>query len=197
MSNSAKWILEFTPSIEDTKDFVAYYLQNSPIQRKKHLVEGIIAGSAVLFGVFSCLYIVGDISPAKTREPTMDHLIGLGILALVLGLIVFLLYPENRKKQILKNVEKVCNEDSGYTPHKCALSLGENEIRATSETGEGMIRWEAIDKIVVNGDYIYLDRGGMNAIIIPRRAFADDEQRNECIEYIKRIHAAVDSEVEQ
>jgi hypothetical protein len=41
----------------------------------------------------------------------------------------------------------------------------------------------------MNGDYIYLDKGGMSATIIPKRAFEDNEQRNEFIEYIRQVHA--------
>jgi hypothetical protein len=144
MSNSDKWILEFTPSIEDSQDFMAYYLENSPKLRKKYLVEGLVTGCVVLFGVFSCLYIAADTSPAKKGELTVEQLIGLGMFAFVIGLAVFILYPENRKKQIIKNLEKISDEDSGQTPHKWTLSLNEGEIRITSETSAGMLRWEAI-----------------------------------------------------
>ena len=133
---------------------MAYYLDNSPEQRKKNLIGGLITGCIVLFGTFSCIYIAADLSPAQSSELSIERLLGLGIFAFLLGVVVFILYPQNRKKQILKNLEKICNEDGAYEPDKWTVSIDESEIKISSEKSEGMMRWDVIDKIIINGDIL-------------------------------------------
>jgi hypothetical protein len=190
INRPTKWVLEFTPSLEDAQIFHLYHAHNSPTLRRQYLVGRIIITAVALIGFLLFFYFVTTTSPAAPNPPPAKIVYSFSLLALLLATFVFFYYPEGYKNKIFKDTEKLYNEGKeGFVPQKCTLSFDESEIHSVSEIGEGKIIWTSVDKIIVNEDYIYIYISAVNAIIIPKRAFSDDRQRNDFIDYIQRNHA--------
>ena len=185
LDDFARWVLKFTPSLEDNQAFILYHHRNSPTLRKQYLTGQIVSALMVSSSVFFCFYLISTISPRADGPPSPEALFSFFFLAAFTAFIVFVFYPSSYKHKLMKNVEKLLNEqDVEYTPKECTISFSDNEIKSSSETGEGKIYWDSIDRVVIDGEYIYLYLNTANAIIIPKRAFTDDKQRNEFIDYV-------------
>ena len=189
MNDLGEWVLKFTPSIEDGQAFYLYHHKHSPALRKQALTGQIVTTLVVFFGIillFSFIYSTGP----DTGSLSPNIILSIFLLALFLAGATFAFYPQAYISKIMKNAEKLHNErDGGYEPTECILMFSDSEIEVNSDVGESKIRWDAIEKIIIDGDYIYLYLDAVNAIIIPKRAFSDDAQHKEFIDHIEKVHA--------
>ena len=183
--NSTKWLLEFTPSLEDGQIFNLYHHRNSPTLRKQYFIGQIITTVIVFAGIFLLFYLITNISPGPTPP---EVIYSFSCLAFILAAFIFFYYPHGYKNKIFKDTEKLYNEtDGGYVSEKCTMLVNSDGLQVTSKTGEGKLEWGSMDKIVVNNDYIYIYVNAVDAIIIPERAFSSDDERHDFIDYIQPV----------
>jgi hypothetical protein len=69
-----------------------------------------------------------------------------------------------------------------------SLAIGENGLTVKTADGEGRLPWDSVAEVVDTDDALYLFMGGINAFIIPKRAFLNDEDADEAL---LRITAAM------
>ncbi|MCF6286438.1 MAG: YcxB family protein [Candidatus Hydrogenedentes bacterium] len=69
-----------------------------------------------------------------------------------------------------------------------SLTIGENDLIVRTAEGEGRLSWDSVSEVADTDDALYLFMGGINAFIIPKRAFLNAEDAEEAL---RRITAAM------
>ena len=96
--------------------------------------------------------------------------------ALVVGGILWYIYPKFTKQQYIKRVIQIMSDGKEtLEPRTITLELESDKVRSSSEQGEGSINWSAITGVVQIDEHILFLMEAANAIIIPKRAFTDRE----------------------
>jgi hypothetical protein len=103
----------------------------------------------------------------------------LGVIFLALGLISnLLLWQIYSTKNILNRIRKVVDKDQTKVPNalfcKRLVTLDSEHITSVSEFWDNKYSWSGIVKVVNTGKYIYLLETQISALVIPKRAFSDD-----------------------
>jgi len=78
-----------------------------------------------------------------------------------------------------------------FAPTK--IIIKETEIEDISDYAKTTVKWEAIEKIAVNENYIFLYANANQAYIIPKRSFQDKKYMDTFIQTINRYHSNVNS----
>lgn len=67
------------------------------------------------------------------------------------------------------------NNTGFYGP--CTLSLDDDGIRESKDTGDTMRKWSAVKKFAGTRDHLFIYTSGVEAFVIPTRAFGTSEER--------------------
>ena len=60
----------------------------------------------------------------------------------------------------------------------CSISLDANGLHESKASGDTVRKWSAVEKIVVSSKYLFVYTSGVEAFVVPRRAFVTDTDFN-------------------
>ena len=85
------------------------------------------------------------------------------------------LFPFSFRRSLRRNVLAMLKEgrNRGLLGTK-EVTLTPAEIRSTGAMGMTTTAWPAVERVVVDGDVLYLYISSVSAVVVPRRAFAQD-----------------------
>jgi hypothetical protein len=86
-----------------------------------------------------------------------------------------LIYPWTFRWSLRRNVNAMLAEgrNKGLLGQK-EITLTPAEIRSTGAMGAVTAAWPAVERIVVDGDVLYIYISSLSAVVVPRRAFVQD-----------------------
>jgi hypothetical protein len=95
------------------------------------------------------------------------------------------------KKPIIKDISKRYGEGKNAVTGKHLVSITPENIKDIGETVEETAKWDIIENVVSTDKYLFIiARATQGALIIPRKAFADDAAFNLFAETAKKYHQA-------
>lgn len=163
--------IAFTLTMDDLMAFNLHHQRHSPTAkrafRKNLLLFPLIWTSLCL--VLSRL--------ATTPERSWPVAI-LGLLPLFMGAPLYLVtFPLLHRRAIRRQLQGFLEEENNSSmlgPHRIETTpegLGE-----TSDSGHTQLTWDAIKRVEVAKDHVFLYRGAMSAFVVPKRSFTDQTQ---------------------
>jgi YcxB-like protein len=119
----------------------------------------------------------------------------LDLLPLAIGFIVgglfWFVYPKLARGQYIKRVIHIMSDGKDTFPTRnITLELHSDKIQSTSESGEGSLNWSAIKGIANTSEHILLIMESANAIIVPKRAFTDQQTAEQFLALAKEYSSA-------
>jgi hypothetical protein len=172
--------VEYTLNLRDYAALVRYHTKLSPRawrQRQRRFVVGFVVG--LLF-----LAVGGQVFAEE--ETRRKALAGMGAFLLIF-LVVLPFFLLLRKYETYRGIQALRRDLRLFEPTELILSA--EELTSTGLSRSTSIRWHAIQDIVEHEDYVFLFTAETEALILPRRAFADDRQAQTFIDTARRYHA--------
>lgn len=158
-------VIEYTATPKDVAALY-YYTRN-------HSLKLALVSYGMPIGL-AALTLLGRRSPGHTLT-VVDC-----TTALIWGIAAFVLTPLVLKLRTKKN--------------KRTLSIQPDKLSTQIGALSGDVPWGKMEQLYVTDEYVFLIRKNMNGFAIPRRAFADDTQRNEFIRLSEQYLQAARSE---
>jgi hypothetical protein len=165
--------------MDDLVNFNRYHFQRSPTMRRSWR-SGLlwIAGASLFAGA-----VVSDGYLLKFAIVAVSAFIG-GMVAY--GIVYFYQWRIGMWRKIRKLLEEGDNKNM-LGSHR--LILREDEVLETCSTAESRIKWQAVERIEENNDYIFLYVSAVSAHILPKRAFPNSQKVREFYECAVRYKA--------
>jgi hypothetical protein len=171
--------VEYSLEIDDALAFVQYNWKYGPKELRLKRFGWI--GAFLLGGM---LYLAG-------LDITLNgNLSGLTILLLFLlggTLLIQMLIPWFADRK----VRRLFKRSEGKAEFQWRrLTLSSEGLHSVSEHADGIMKWPAIEKIVVTDEHLFLYTSPTAAIIVPKRAFEEEWQFTDFVDHARRYHEA-------
>lgn len=156
---------ELTP--DDLADYALFHNTNSPTIRRQRL------GCAFMFLAIALMLPAAIL--LETEDPVLETAVDIWPLLLgpLIGLLVFFAcWRWSVRRTSRRMFQEGCKAGQyGRT----ALSLQDDGIREKQDSGDTFRKWAAVEKIAVTPDYLFVYVSGVEAFIVPRRTFANED----------------------
>jgi hypothetical protein len=167
-------------SYELTTDDMAALVQlhnaRSPTVRRQRY-------GCLLIGFFAMLSLPALIF-LSSEKPLLQT--ATDIWPLLLGPLLFLMfaipYLNWRTGNLAKRMYRE-GRNSGYYG-ECSIVLEPNGIRESTASGDTVRKWASVEKIVVSRQHLFVYTAGVEAFVVPRRAFATEADFNTFVQQV-------------
>ena len=151
--------VQYEVTMEDIVEFNRYHMAHSPtIRRSLRTARLLVSVAFVAAGIL--------LSVAKG---TFTDVAVFGLVSVLW----FLLMPAFVGRRTIKNVRRMLSEgENRGLLGKCTLSIAVDGLRVVRETGESTFAWCAVDRIVTAERHVYIYVSTVEALVIPKDAFA-------------------------
>ncbi len=165
--------LSFEITEQDYIDFNMTHFDTSKTIRNSYR-KSYISGAVLLFAL-----------PFVIPPPVEGYLILWRGLLWGSAVLWLLFYTKLLKNRFRQNILKMLREkDNSFLGQK-ELELREDGILTSSSASETLTAYSGINDIIEGPTGIYLYNSAFSAIMVPKRAFADERQKKEFIEFVK------------
>jgi membrane protein implicated in regulation of membrane protease activity len=152
------------------EDLLTYNLSHqarSPaLRRQRAWTVGVCLGAAVILGGVMCLPSAGDFGRVANFWPVAYFFLAIGILKPLLW-----------RRQVRRIVDRMLNEGRNRSLlGKREVLITPADISTAGELRSTIVRWKAVERIVEEREVLYVYISSVDAVIIPRRAFASDDE---------------------
>jgi hypothetical protein len=156
---------------DDLAAFIEFHQRTSPAARRQKLGCFVIALAAM------SVLPVGIIATAD--EPRLETAIDIWPLILGPGLfaILALSYIRWRTRQMSQRLLSE-GESHGFYGD-CELTLDSDGLTETRPSGSTTRKWSSVERISMARDHLFVYTSGIEAYVIPRRAFLAESEFNE------------------
>ena len=175
-------VIQYQSTLEDLLAFNRYHIEHSPSLRRYHWYVRI--GASVLCVVVGLIMFYALEHSFRISPILYAVAIGMGVCAF------FVLPPmiwSSTKKRIVRMFQEGQNKGMAAPT---TLSIDESGIEANNGLGTSKLLWTAIERLAVTDEYAFLYVSAMNAVVVPKRAFASDAQRQEFVQLVRQYHGA-------
>ena len=175
---------ELTP--DDLVAFTLFHHSHSPAARRQR--------NGCLLGVVLVMLLLPALVLLTTEKPLLEA--ARNIWPLLLGPILFLGFVIPYIKWRTANLsQRLLREgrNAGFYG-ECSIALDADGIRETKETGDTIRKWTAVEKFIVTESYLFVYTSGIEAFVVPLRAFATSDESAAFQQYITS-RSGVDAEI--
>lgn len=175
--------VEFELTPDDWVAFNLYHHRRSPTARRRYLRSWLFPAAVWLLGCMVLWYLAdrGRGTPLQTF---------LALLPLFVAAPIYLLwYPWAYRRNLEKIVAGMVSEGTNrqlFCRHRVTISP--DGIAESGEFGRSTTTWQAVERVVADGEYAYVYLNALAAIIVPRRAFANPAQFDEFVRTAQQYH---------
>ena len=166
--------ITFERTQEDLIEFNLFHISHSPTIRRQVLLTQIVMGVLIFVGSTSAIFLrLGYLS------------LSIFIFVAVVSILGSFVYPYIYRRSAISQAQKLLKEGSnksllGY--HE--ISLSSDGIIAKTLAGESKLNWASVEKVIENDKYIFIYIGAINAVVVPKNAFASNHQQKEFLDFI-------------
>ena len=154
--------IHYQLTVEDIAAFNVHHSRTSRLSRRRLRLTQ-------LWGIF-CTLVVVMIWP---RWSSLER----ALFFLAFCSFWLLAYPVYYPWVIKRNARKIYSEkESKGVLGKHSIAIRADGVTERSAVGESRTGWEGIERIAADGQYVYLYIGPLQAHVIPKRAFQNDEE---------------------
>ena len=159
--------LNYTITKEDYVSYYTYMYWDEPLRKRKR-INNILKQASIFFLVIAILFF--------TNVHGVLNLFSLPIFLLIIGSTLLPLFTG--KIQLAKQAADIAdNPDNDSIFKKITLTILEDVLIVKSEMIESKFNWKGFTKKTEIDKYYYLFQNTMQAIIIPKRAFTNNEEK--------------------
>ena len=161
---------------DDLVAFAQFHHAHSPTACKQRTGCLLIAFVAMLF--LPALILL------TSEKPLLQT--ACDIWPLFLGPLLFLIFAIPYIKWRTANLSKrMLNEghNAGFYGD-CSISLDDEGICETKTSGDTIRKWSAVERIVISPDHLFVYTSGVEAFVVPRRAFAAESDFNTFVQHV-------------
>lgn len=160
--------IEYERTIEDLVELNLYSIENSTVQQKARKSQNY--GIVTLASIFVILAVIW-LSLLQDMN---------GVMYLVVGIyMIYILWYNNSSRYKRRKVTEILEEQNEEKPNanlcKRTMTIKDDGFYEKSDFEESKIFWRSIREIVQTEKYLYLFETKGIAIIVPRRAFPDED----------------------
>ena len=167
-------VYEFERTIDDIIDFNLFHMTHSPSLKRQTQAYRVLASMLIFFVPVSVALFSGNSVSSFNL-----------IFGFLMGLLFFVVYPYLTRRSVKRRIQKMLSEGENKTMlGHCRMTLLPEGISTKTEHSEGRIDWSAIIKIAESEKHVYLYTGSINAFVVPRTAFENDEAKQEFLDYV-------------
>ena len=161
---------------DDLMAFVQFHLAQSPNARRQRIGCSLIA--------FVVMLLLPGLILLTSEKPFLQT--ARDIWPLLLGPLLFLTFVFPYIKWRTGNLSKrMLSEGSNAGFYgECSLSLDADGIRESKTSGDTVRKWSAVEKIIVTQEYIFIYTSGIEAFVVPRRAFSSSTDFNAFVQHV-------------
>jgi len=156
---------------DDLAVFIEFHQRTSPAARKQKI------GCLVIAFAVMMVFPVGIL--LTTDKPRLE--IAMNIWPLLLGPILFAVianpYIRFRTRQMSNRLLSEGQNNGFYG--KCELHVGADGLTETRPSGSTTRNWSSVERIVTTPHHLFVYTSGIEAYVVPRRAFDSDAEFNE------------------
>lgn len=108
----------------------------------------------------------------------------------VYALFLLFWFPAYYRWSVERNTRKLYSEgqNKGVLGNHI-VALAADGVTEISDVGESRTAWSGIEKVEANEDYIFLYTGSLQAHVIPKRAFLDEDEYAEFFQLARVYHS--------
>jgi hypothetical protein len=175
--------VEYDLTAEDVVTLSLFHYKHSPTVRRSWLMLRVVVPIIwILIGFFE-----------NSRE---RHYAGIAPLPFFISLSVLyiLLMPAYSRYRTRRITLRLLSEgkNKGFDgPH--SLTIGPEGIVAESATGDARSNWSVVEKLETDKEHFYIYTSAVNAIILPKRAFADENEFQEFVASVQTYYKNANS----
>jgi hypothetical protein len=161
---------------DDLVALIAYHQQSSPAARKQAI--GCVA-------VAFCAMMILPVGILLTRDkPVLET--AMDIWPLWLGPILFgILAAPYMRWQARQMSSRMLSEgqNKGFYG-QCELEVGTDALTEIRPSGSTVRNWSSVERLVTTPSHLFIYTGGIEAYVVPRRAFRGDSEFSEFVDAI-------------
>lgn len=173
--------LTYKLELEDWLAFNRFYRQNTPVVQKQMRMTTIVFTLLLTMGIFSTLVVL---QKRVEAEALISSLIG--------GALLYFMITRSSETSADKSARQIYESGQNKTLRELVtLTIHPNYIETISALSESKMKWPLVEKIAATADYIFIYISANNALIIPKRTFETEDQRQQCIKLLQQYHAVV------
>ncbi len=164
--------INYEITLEDILQFNLYVQKQSPSQQRFISFIQYFFPIIIIFLSFYLIYMVG----LQLQS----------ILYIIFSILWFVFIPKLIRITTKYQAKRLLGEGKNSAMlGNFILTLSENSIHYRSDSGESTTHWNGINKISESNQYIYIFLSSISAYIIPKKAFAKDEELNNFLDFAK------------
>ena len=171
-------------NVEDAIAWNNYYLENSPQWIKNwKLIRFLFMPVMVICFLLGVIYILVNVSALYLSTLIAG---GIGIILGGGGFLYLFSYPGRLRRKIRKTAQKAYSYKNSFVGnHQYAISTV-----GVVDNDNDIVKWTAVEDIVQTGTHIFILVRPKKAVIIPKRAFADNAAADRFLTNVKSIFQA-------
>ena len=167
-------VLEFDRTIDDIIDFNLFHQDHSPSIKKQMWAYRVLFTLLIAFVPIIITYFMRDL------VFTLNTILGL-----LVSVLFFVAFPNMARRSTAQRVQSMLNEgvNNSILGH-CVMTLSPEGISTKAVGSESRIDWSKITKVSESEKHIFLYIGSINAYVIPKTAFTNDDVKREFLNYV-------------
>ncbi len=190
-------IIEFEATIENSIEFVLFHRTYSPSMKSQILISRIISVVMALLippilmylifqGMTKLMGLILNFPQNAEQNSIYPYIMAFAyVLSVIFGVYMFIQFPKINKEQMIKRLRKLLSEGENKNAlGHCTLTLSPEGIHCKRNLSEYKVTWSAIINMIQNDNCFFLYTDSVNAIVIPKDAFASDNARKEFSDYV-------------
>lgn len=161
---------------DDLAAFTVFHNATSPVVRRQR-TGCLTVGVLLMLALPTLILTTSDKPIAETAK---------NIWPLLAGPVLFLLFIIPYSKWRIANLsQRLLREgtNAGFYG-QCTLSLDDNGLKETKESGDTIRKWSAVERFVATQDHLFIYTSGIEAFVVPTLAFQTSE---ECLNFQEAI----------
>lgn len=155
---------------EDLAAFIEYHQRSSPAARQQKL--------GCLAAAFGALMILPGGILLTTDKPVLET--ATAIWPLLLAPVLFGVFGPpyiNWRTRQMSNRLLSEGQNKGFYG-ECELCIGDDALTETRPSGSTTRNWTSVERVVTTRSHLFIYTSGIEAFVVPRRAFAADADFN-------------------
>lgn len=169
---------QITLNDDDYLQFNIFYAHHSKVGKRS------VRTTQLLFAIFSIILIALMFLIFGT---TSELVLPVIVVYTILSVICYFRMPKSMEKNVLKNMEHIRSD--GKLPYhvRSEIEFQDSMIVERYEQGEFRLKYEDIEHIYPENDYLYIFHTALSAFVIPYRCLGADKER--VIQYLMEKRA--------
>ncbi|HJX35943.1 MAG TPA: YcxB family protein [Dehalococcoidales bacterium] len=166
-------------TVEDAIAWNEYYLENSTQWKKNwKLIRFLFMPVMVVCFILGVIYLL--VNPLYLSTLIAG---GIGIMLGGGGFLYYFFYPNTMRRRIRKTAKKAYSYRNSFVgSHQYAVSTA-----GIVDNDNDIVKWTAVEGVVQTGTHVFILVRPKKAVIIPRRAFADNAAANRFFQDVTNI----------